>query len=117
MYIIVLSVAVSILAGIGLITVIDNVMPMLNRPKDGIFTYLIIPLKNNPLDLEQKLRWGYASILWDRWLKGGRLVLLDLGLGEQGREICEAFCNTREDILLLEPSQLEAVLGEDMVCK
>lgn len=110
-----------LVGSVGLVLLVfagmELILPVFSKPKRRCRCCLLIPIRAGAEDLEQLLRWGYNSVLWDRWIMSGRLILVDLGADEESRKICEAFCEDRKDVWFLRPEQLSEAVGGEEICK
>ncbi len=117
MYIAALWTIIVLLSSVGLVAVTDWMLPIISEPRGRIRCYSILPIMGHIDCLEELLRWGYNSMRWDRWIKGGRLILVDMGADEESLELCRAFCHRREDIILCNQEELAEILTGDKVYK
>jgi hypothetical protein len=105
------------LASVGLVAVTDWVLPIVSEPRRRVRCYCILPIEGHVDCIEELLRWGYNSMRWDRWIRGGRFIIVDMGADQETLDICKAYCRRREDMILCSQHELAALLTDDQVYK
>lgn len=104
------TILLSILSAVGLMTIFSWLMPcIIDRCCTFSFTTLM-PLYSGE-DLEWRLRWGFSLAKWGSGHHLKRFMLVDMGLTEEERQLCEQFCgDLGRDITLLSRRDVEELL-------
>ncbi|MDD2955096.1 MAG: hypothetical protein PHD67_02140 [Oscillospiraceae bacterium] len=91
-------VAAALLAAIGAVHVVCALTAAALEPRERTRSLLVIPLDPRVENVEQVIR--HARFVLGQRPSGCRLVLLDLGMEEEAREICRRFCREAPELLL-----------------
>jgi len=74
------------------------------RPKKEFLRYEIIPLKGSVQDLEQLLRYVRLSSV------RREVVVVDLGLEEESRELCRQLCDLYSELQFLNSEEAKMLI-------
>lgn len=105
------------LALVGLSDLLGLLAQALLSPRHRPSCYSLLPIYPGDCRVEEKLRWAAASLQWDRWIRGGNLVLLNLGAKGETLTVCETFARKRDWVLLCTPEELAKAVGDPGVYK
>lgn len=78
------------------------------RPQEAPRVYQIIPLYDDPAQIEVRLRFGINQLEWN--CTGDRVILVDMGLGEESRTVCDRFLRRYPGIVLCSPDEVGLML-------
>ncbi len=106
MYTVALNIVVGVLVAVGIISVADMLLSCFSKSKSAVGHYSVVTVTEGVSEPEELLRRSYMSLNRDRWLGRGRLVVVDMGMSEECKYICDTFAKDRPDILLLTPQEL-----------
>ena len=106
-----------LLALVGFTELLGLLAQTLLSPRRRPSCYSLLPILPGDSQVEEKLRWAAVSLQWDRWVRGGSLVLLNLGAVGETLSVCQAFAQNRDWVILCTPEELPQAVGDPGVYK
>jgi len=94
------SLVIGFLAILGIASVVEWAISGFWGGGCGCGRVTLLPVRKDTEGLEVLLRCAYNSMRWDRWITGGRLVIVDMGASADALAICETFASGRCDVHL-----------------
>jgi len=103
---IVLWILLCLFACIGFVYGLGWLVCSAGRPKQSGRAYQVIPLERDPDILEQQLRYEIHLLRWSAAPRPEILILLDTGLGEESKTICQSLIGQLGGVIICDPDEL-----------
>ena len=107
---IVLWILLCLFACVGFVYGLSWLVCSAGRPKQSGRAYQVIPLERDPDILEQQLRYEIQLLRWSATPRLEILILLDTGLGEEARAICQGLIGHLGGVIICEPDELPGLI-------
>ncbi|MGI6402716.1 MAG: hypothetical protein ACOX0K_00540 [Oscillospiraceae bacterium] len=101
----IIVVIICLLASVGIVQALSwLIMGLAHNPEWG--TMQVVPLRNDPNELEAQLRYELFLLRWSTNPRPQHLILLDTGLDEEGQNICRRLLSGVGGINICSPDDL-----------
>ena len=100
------SLGVTLLAILGFIEILQLIILLIFKGRNNNYIMVISPVSNNENETEFTLRSMFSSIKRTGRLKPDRVILLDTGMSDNTKKICNLICDEYEYPELMNKEEL-----------
>lgn len=87
-----------ILGILGIVYLSGKIAMWFLKPSRVYETVTMIPVKGEMNDLERIVRFVESCSLWDYYPQNSRLILLDMGVDEETKRLCQVLSEKYENV-------------------